>query len=191
MSAQPSNPVSGPAPLKVSCTASDCGANLHCFRADRRLKKLNHEGACRSCGAELIDWSRIQGRAIDDVTFTFSQLRLEFIRHHYWHIEFDEKALKTARRKGRAAVYEAAHRRICTSVQKGDNPFDGRQTPLTGNVIFYAQHATASCCRKCIEYWHGIPQGHDLSAAEVAYLHGLVVRYLNERLPEPSGEQNA
>ncbi len=35
---------------------------------------------------------------------------------------------------------------------------DGRQTPREGNTIFYAQHATASCCRTCIEYWHGIPK---------------------------------
>lgn len=25
-----------------------------------------------------------------------------------------------------------------------------------GNIVFYAQHAVAACCRNCIEVWHGI-----------------------------------
>jgi hypothetical protein len=60
---------------------------------------------------------------------------------------------------------------------------DGMQTPLKGNVIYYAQHATASCCRKCIEYWHDIPRDRDLTDSEVEYLSTLVCRYIDERLP--------
>ncbi|MGW1887105.1 DUF4186 family protein [Streptomyces sp. NPDC001970] len=43
---------------------------------------------------------------------------------------------------------------------------DGRQTPYRGHPEFDAQHATATCCRTCLERWHGIPAGRALDDAE-------------------------
>ncbi len=60
---------------------------------------------------------------------------------------------------------------------------DGRQTPWAGNALYYAQHATASCCRRCIEEWHGIPRGRALEDKEIQYLVDLVGFYIAERLP--------
>lgn len=179
---------SGLAPLRVTCTSSDCDSDLHCFKATRKLVKESRAGACRSCGIELIDWQRVHHRSIEDVTFTFDALRRELIRHYFWHLEFDEKAMNHARRKGRRKLYEAALRRIESSVLRAGMPFDGRQTPRAGNTIYYAQHATASCCRRCIEYWHAIPRDRDLTPEEVQYLTALVVCYLDERLTELSEE---
>ena len=36
---------------------------------------------------------------------------------------------------------------------------DGRQTPMRGHPVFKAQHATATCCRGCLEKWWKIPKG--------------------------------
>ena len=33
-------------------------------------------------------------------------------------------------------------------------PNDGKQTPMRGHPVFIAQHATACCCRGCLEKWH-------------------------------------
>ena len=30
---------------------------------------------------------------------------------------------------------------------------DGRQTPMRNHPVFIAQHATGTCCRKCLEKW--------------------------------------
>lgn len=30
---------------------------------------------------------------------------------------------------------------------------DGRQTPMRGHPVFKAMHATATCCRGCMEKW--------------------------------------
>jgi hypothetical protein len=43
---------------------------------------------------------------------------------------------------------------------------DGRQTPFKGHPVFVAQHATATCCRSCLEKWHHIPQGRELTGDE-------------------------
>jgi hypothetical protein len=60
---------------------------------------------------------------------------------------------------------------------------DGRQTPRNGNSIFYAQHATATCCRTCLDYWHAIPKGRELTGQEFEYCAQLVEMFLDEKLP--------
>jgi hypothetical protein len=46
---------------------------------------------------------------------------------------------------------------------------DGKQTPMRGHPVFIAQHATATCCRGCLEKWHAIPHGRALSEQEQRY----------------------
>ena len=47
---------------------------------------------------------------------------------------------------------------------------DGKQTPMKGHPVFIAQHATACCCRGCLEKWHSIPSGKVLTQAEQEYI---------------------
>ncbi len=42
-------------------------------------------------------------------------------------------------------------------------PNDGRQTPMRGHPVFTAQHATATCCRGCLNKWWKVPPGVGLS----------------------------
>ena len=44
---------------------------------------------------------------------------------------------------------------------------DGKQTPFRGHPVFIAQHATATCCRKCLQTWHKIPKGKEMDAKEI------------------------
>jgi len=126
----------------------------------------------------------VHQRRLDDVELTFRALRSEWVRHHFWEEPFDERALKHARRLGRPRLLENAARRVRSSVGP-ETPFrDGAQTPFDGNAIYYAQHAVAACCRKCVEYWHGIPRGRPLEADELEYLIALVSTYLVQRLPD-------
>lgn len=178
-------------PLNITCTSADCEAGLHCFKQTRKMKTADAGGRCRYCGEELVDWDRTHHRDLTDVHYTFKALKTEMYRHHYWHLEIDQRALNHARRKGRKGMREAAERRVTTSVG-GPNPFrDGMQTPKNGNALYYAQHATAICCRKCIEEWHGIPQGVKLTLKQIAYFTELLMLYISERLPflTEDGEQ--
>lgn len=170
-------------PLKITCTSSDCENGLHCFRQTRKMMALNRQGQCRACGAELVDWKRVHKREPADVAYTFTALKYELIRHHFWHVAVDQRAENHARRKGKVEMQAATEKRISKSVGPAEPPFDGRQTPRVGNIIYYAQHATASCCHKCIEEWYGIPRGRELTEDEIAYLTTLAMLYINERLP--------
>lgn len=57
---------------------------------------------------------------------------------------------------------------------------DGRQTPWRGHPVFIAQHATATCCRKCLARWHGIPAGRALAADEVDYAVDVIMAWLGD-----------
>jgi hypothetical protein len=172
-------------PLKVTCTSSDCNNNLHCFSATKEMVKSDAVGACRSCGAKLVDWERVHDKDLTDARYTFDALKFEMIRHHFWHVTIDPKAVNYARRKGLSGLRSAVRARLRTSIGPANNPYDGRQTPMegSGNPIHYAQHATASCCRKCVEYWHAIPKGRTLTDDEIDYLAELAMRFIEERIP--------
>lgn len=172
-------------PLKIKCTSTDCDNGLHCFKQSRKQKASGQVGQCRSCGADLVDWSRVKKRDLSDVNYTFDALKHELIRHHFWHVEIDQRAINHARRKGKIEMRIAAAKRIRKSVGSAQHPREGRQTPRenSGNAIYYAQHATGCCCRKCMEYWHNIPLGRELNEQEIEYFTDLVLLYIEERLP--------
>ena len=178
--------------LKVRCTDSDCDNDLHCFKRTRKMVLSDApRGECRECHETLVDLDRTRRRETHDGEYLRFALEKELIRHHFWHLPLDQRAVDHATRKGRIALHEAVDRRLRTSVG-GANPFrDGTQTPMSGNVIYYAQHATASCCRTCIEYWHGIEKGRSLSEEELQYLGDLIRAFLDERLPQlgPEGKR--
>jgi hypothetical protein len=178
-----------PPKLNVRCTDSDCDNDLHCFkRTQRMIADEAPRGECRECHEQLVELDRTRERRPGDGEYLRYALEKELIRHHFWHLPVDEKAVAHATRKGRIALYEAVPRRLRSSVGKA-NPFrDGTQTPMTGNSIYYAQHATAACCRTCIEYWHGIEKGRELNDEEIDYLTELVVSFLDERLPDLEDE---
>lgn len=171
-------------PLKVTCTSASCGDDLHCFKYHSRKMKPADRGHCRYCGADLVDWDRVHTRNSADIAHTLKALKREFIRHHFWHNHIDEGADLHARRKGRIKLREAATQRIVSSVGGAEPARDGQQTPFSGSVLYYAQHATACCCRTCMEYWHGIPKGRALTHEEVQYFTGLIMRFVAERMPQ-------
>ncbi|HKC28744.1 MAG TPA: DUF4186 family protein, partial [Jatrophihabitans sp.] len=59
---------------------------------------------------------------------------------------------------------------------------DGKQTPYRGHPVFVAQHATATCCRTCLQRWHGIAKGSQLDAAQRGYVVDVIVRWIEREL---------
>lgn len=55
---------------------------------------------------------------------------------------------------------------------------DGKQTPMRGHPVFIAQHATATCCRGCIEKWHYFPKGRELTQSEQEYLVSVIMQWI-------------
>jgi hypothetical protein len=49
---------------------------------------------------------------------------------------------------------------------------------MRNHPVFIAQHATATCCRGCLQKWHQIPKGRALSDREVQYIVAVIERWL-------------
>lgn len=60
-------------------------------------------------------------------------------------------------------------------------PNDGKQTPMRGHPVFIAQHATATCCRGCLEKWHKITKGHQLSKDEQNYVVNIIMEWISRQ----------
>lgn len=168
----------------MKTTSFDCARGLHSFLRWRPRAESYRSPGCRACGVELIDWSRLDKRDLDDVEYTVTSLQRELIRYEYWHRPLDEKAVRHADRKGPAALRQDAVQRLKRYVGKPRSELsrDGMQTPYAGNVIYYAQHATATCCRKCIEAWHGVSRERQLTDDDIGYFTELLSYYIEARL---------
>jgi len=64
--------------------------------------------------------------------------------------------------KGMATIRSHAAYFIRTRLAPANPPNDGRQTPMRGHPVFKAQHATATCCRSCLEKWWKVPKGTEI-----------------------------
>lgn len=63
-----------------------------------------------------------------------------------------------------------------------ENPeHDGKQTPMRGHPVFIAQHATACCCRGCLEKWHNIPAGKALNEDEQEYITDILMDWIERQ----------
>ena len=103
-----------------------------------------------------------------------SQFRAKFV--------LSEADRSYARDKGRHVIDRHAHEMLRARVGEAQPSNDGRQTPWRGHPVFTAQHATATCCRGCIEKWHGIAKGRPLTDAEVNRLADLVMAWIDRDL---------
>src|SRR3954470_15312914 len=76
--------------------------------------------------------------------------------------------------KGLATIMTHARDLIAHRLAPAAPPNDGRQTPWRGHPAFVAQHATGTCCRGCLEKWHGIQRGVSLGEEEQAHVLGAI-----------------
>ena len=104
-----------------------------------------------------------------------------------FHLRAPELAYVTSR--GMDVLRQQAREFIDVRLAPARPKNDGRQTPWGGHPVFRAQHATATCCRKCLQLNHGIAPGHDLTSRERTYVVDVICRWLETEsatgLPTP------
>lgn len=59
---------------------------------------------------------------------------------------------------------------------------DGYQTPMKGHPVFIAQHATATCCRGCIEKWYKINKNNKLTDKQKEFISDLIIKWIEEEM---------
>jgi hypothetical protein len=88
----------------------------------------------------------------------------------------------TVQLRGMETIREHAHDLIAKRLAPAEPFKDGKQTPYRGHPVFVAQHATATCCRTCLQRNHEIPKGRELTAAEHSCVVDVICRWIDREL---------
>ena len=88
------------------------------------------------------------------------------------------KELDYIKEKGLDKIRSHAVDFIRDRVAPAEPANDGKQTPMRGHPVFIAQHATATCCRGCIEKWHKFPKGIQLTEEQQVYLVNVIMEWI-------------
>ncbi|MGR9087111.1 MAG: DUF4186 domain-containing protein [Gammaproteobacteria bacterium] len=110
-----------------------------------------------------------------DLEPLFTALSRSAFRSKFHLLGRDREYLES---RGLPTILEHATDFISKRLAPADPANDGRQTPFRGHPVFVAQHATACCCRGCLEKWHRIPKGRALSSDELDYIVRVLERWL-------------
>ena len=57
---------------------------------------------------------------------------------------------------------------------------DGKQTPMHGHPVFKAMHATACCCRGCLNKWYKVPLHRELTESEQQRIVNLLMAWIEK-----------
>ncbi len=87
-------------------------------------------------------------------------------------------------KKGMSTIREHAVDLIRSRIAPAFPKNDGKQTPMRNHPVFIAQHATGTCCRKCLQKWHGIEKGRVLTDSEVDFVVTLIMRWIERNAGE-------
>ncbi|MXG88427.1 DUF4186 family protein [Nocardioides flavescens] len=180
----------GLVPLRIKCTMTSCRHGRHCLdhlRPAYRGEQRPSPGACRDCGVVVASAAGSLGQSPDDAGLiaTCRLQQSELIRAHYWQVPIDQWAFNQALRAGSRELRD----RVAAQVSRAMDPtniYSGRGAAYAGNMVAYAQHATATCCRNCAAYWHGTPRDKvtPLSEAQLAHVIKAAQAFIAIRLPD-------
>jgi hypothetical protein len=113
-------------------------------------------------------------------------LKVEWIRHFFFHVPITPRIKGHAQTLGLDGLATLAEHQLMQGKMLQFNPdWDFNQTKmLDGNIVHWARHAVACCCRKCMAYWHNVPTSARLSAQDVEYFKQLIILYIRQRIPD-------
>ncbi len=109
----------------------------------------------------------------------FTKLEKSDFRRKFKLKDTDKKYIEE---KGLDVIKSHAQDFIKKRIAPADIKNDGKQTPMKGHPVFIAQHATATCCRGCINKWHKFPKGVELTQTQQDYLVGLIMCWIEKQL---------
>jgi len=111
-------------------------------------------------------------------------------RDYYWGNRIEGKVVSAAYSKGLDGIKTWTLNRLDHVLRPPQHKIfrDGTQTPFGGNIGYYAQHATGTCCRRCVEEWHGINRTTEIVPKDLEYFSELIQLYVRSRLPSISNQ---
>ena len=91
------------------------------------------------------------------------------------------KDLAYLEEKGEETIKRHARDFVKVKLSPAEPANDGKQTPMSGHPVFKAMHATACCCRGCMEKWYRVPQHRELTETEQEAVVSLLMAWLRRQ----------
>ena len=106
-----------------------------------------------------------------------------------FHLTAAEKAYVET--KGEETVRRHAEDFVKSKLAPAFPENDGRQTPTRGHPVFKAMHATACCCRGCLNKWYRVEKGVPLSEEAQKKIVALLMAWIARQVGGPEAPRNA
>ena len=131
--------------------------------------------------------SQSQSKSTVDLEDLFDRLSRSRFRSSFRLGKSEQRYLRERRLP---LVLEHARRFVKQRLSASLPQNDGKQTPMRGHPVFVAQHATATCCRSCLNKWHGIRKGTKLATDEIDYIVAVIEHWLHQQDGLSDGNQD-
>ena len=82
--------------------------------------------------------------------------------------------------KGIDKIRNHAYDFVIKRLADTSNVTDGKQTPMKGHPVFIAQHATGTCCRRCLEKWHYISKNKNMTDDDIKYVVDIIMSWIEK-----------
>ena len=82
--------------------------------------------------------------------------------------------------KGIDKIRNHAYDFVTKRLADTSNVTDGKQTPMKGHPVFIAQHATGTCCRRCLEKWHHISKNKNMTDYDIKYVVDIIMSWIEK-----------
>ena len=84
-------------------------------------------------------------------------------------------------KKGMDIIRSHACDFVKTRLAPYPTPNDGKQTPTKGHPVFLAQHATATCCRGCLNKWYKVDKNVPLTEEQQRKIVNLIMTWIERQ----------
>ena len=82
--------------------------------------------------------------------------------------------------KGIDKIRNHAYDFVTKRLADTSNVTDGKQTPMKGHPVFIAQHATGTCCRRCLEKWHHISKNKNMTEDDIKSVVDIIMSWIEK-----------
>lgn len=102
--------------------------------------------------------------------------------------KLNEEMRSLVEQNGLQVLRDFALNRVATCLAPANPPNDGHQTPLKGHPVFLAQHATATCCRTCLNHWWRVTVGVEMTIEQQIKIVNLQMAWIEMQMNGGVGE---
>ena len=92
-----------------------------------------------------------------------------------------KKEREYLKEKGMDVMESHARDFVRTKLSAADPVNDGKQTPMKGHPVFKAMHATACCCRGCMNKWYKVPFHQELNETQQEKIVHLLMAWIKRQ----------